>query len=142
MGHVLLVKNRFPFGNRTREPDNHLVPIRLMPANDLLRSRMRQAGFPEIMGIEGLVANERIMPVAPRAHEGRGNVSRPGPHGNVHIDHSPWAHGLPSVGFHHWAYPRSISEIAVSNGNPCRARASWHCALPAAKCRQTSGRVA
>src|SRR5437763_825133 len=69
-------------GDLSDEPGDRLLPVGLVVGDDLRRAGVVEPGFAQVMGVERLVADGRVGPVAPRAHQGGRDVPRTGPHGD------------------------------------------------------------
>ena len=64
------------------------------------------------MRVQGFVTNQSILPVAPRSHHRRGDISRSGPHGNaLHLSRTVPLPEMP------------INEVGLCiSGNSCKSR--------------------
>ena len=83
VGHVLLVPSAFgpPAGPRERPIDR--FPVALVMAEDLVAHRMGKPSESQVAGVKWLVAYRAVAPVAEGAHQRRGEIARPGPHGDA-----------------------------------------------------------
>ena len=88
--HLFLKTNPLAVLDRLGEMCNDFSPIRFAGGDYFFRIGMLDTGRLQIKSVKRLVNDNRIVPIAPRAHHGRRDISRTRPHGDAN------AHGLNS----------------------------------------------
>ena len=101
MSHVFLVEDRTTGRQIGEQRRNDPGRIGLMMVHDLTSPGMCCPGLLQIMGIQRLIAHNRIAPAPPRPHHRRRDIARAGPHGN------------PCYVGHRFAHARSVRRQSL-----------------------------
>src|SRR6266853_4492052 len=88
MCHLFLKTNPLAVRDRSGEIRHNFWPIGFACCDRFLRAGMFNARHLKIIGVKRLIDNDRIVPIAPRAHHGRRDISRTRPHGDANA-HGP-----------------------------------------------------
>src|SRR6266513_2727546 len=83
MCHLFLKKNPLAVLDRLGEMCNDFSPIRLASCDYFFRIGMLDTGRVQIKSVKRLVNDNRIVPISPRPHHGRRDISRTRPHGDA-----------------------------------------------------------
>jgi len=87
--HLFLKENPLAVGDWPGQVRNHSAPIGFARCDYFISAGMRFARGAQILCVQRLVNDNRIVPITPRAHHGRRDISRTRPHGDAEgLSHS------------------------------------------------------
>ncbi len=81
--HLFLKKNPLSVRDRAGEVRHNFPPIGFAGRDCFVRAGMFYARHLKVIGVKRLIENDSVVPIAPRAHHGRRNISRTRPHGDT-----------------------------------------------------------
>ncbi len=83
MGHVLLIENPLGVWNRTGEPGDDPLPVRIVSGQRFIAPRVDFSRGGQVVRIEGFIAHDRVASVFPGTKQSRGDIPRSRPYRDV-----------------------------------------------------------